>query len=60
MLNEVFELFADCAREKKISLTINFTKEFLDTIHSDPTRLRQIFISIVGNVIKFADEGGVK
>ena len=47
------------ANEKGISL--NFTIEGLlpTTIKTDPLRLRQILINIIGNSIKFTDQGSI-
>lgn len=48
------------ADEKNIPLRIEFDGKIPRTIHSDPTRLRQILINLIGNAIKFTEEGNVQ
>jgi CheY-like chemotaxis protein/HPt (histidine-containing phosphotransfer) domain-containing protein len=47
------------AREKSIALDFEINGAIPETILSDPARLRQTVTNLVGNAIKFTDEGGV-
>jgi len=58
LINETVELFEDVSRTKGLSVEI--IDPIPEMIESDPTRLRQILINILGNAIKFTQHGGVK
>ncbi len=47
------------AQEKGLELKFEVKNPIPETITCDPTRLRQIIINIVGNAIKFTDQGGI-
>ena len=57
---EVASLMRVRAVEKKLAFTIEYVGAIPETIHSDPTRLRQILLNFVGNAIKFTNKGGVR
>jgi len=59
LLSEVMALFQEKAQEKNIRLTLEVDSNVPKNLLSDPTRLRQILINIIGNAIKFTDVGGV-
>ena len=57
---EVRSLMDVRASEKKLPLAIEFDGPIPETIDTDAIRLRQILVNLVGNAIKFTDEGEVK
>lgn len=46
--------------EKKLNLVVDYHGAIPQTIRTDPTRLRQILINLVGNAIKFTQAGDVR
>lgn len=59
-IRETLKLVGEQANAKGLDLNIEYIGDIPDTIESDPTRLRQILINLVGNAIKFTQEGGVR
>ena len=60
LITDVTSLMRIRADEKGISLRNRFDGPIPETIRTDPTRLRQILINIVGNAIKFTETGSVE
>ncbi|HJZ85763.1 MAG TPA: ATP-binding protein [Polyangia bacterium] len=57
---DVASLMRVRAIEKNLSFTVKYLTPVPQTIHSDPTRLRQILTNLVGNAIKFTETGSVQ
>ena len=60
ILADVASLMRVRADAKGLPLTVEFAGPIPETIHTDPTRLRQILINLVGNAIKFTETGQVR
>jgi signal transduction histidine kinase/ActR/RegA family two-component response regulator len=60
VIAEVASLMGARASEKKLDVKIEFDGDIPRTIQSDPTRLRQILMNLVGNAIKFTEQGKVR
>jgi two-component system CheB/CheR fusion protein len=58
-LNDIVDQFMQRAKERGIFLEFKITGSIPDTVTTDPVRLRQILVNILGNAIKFTDKGGV-
>lgn len=59
IMNEVVDLFGIAARQKGIKLGLKVDRAVPNHIIGDAVRLRQVLSNLVGNGIKFTDQGEV-
>ncbi len=57
---DVYSLMHARAVTKGVTLELEYPGAIPESIQSDPTRLKQILVNLVGNAIKFTDSGGVR
>lgn len=60
LLDEVVSLMRVRADAKHLKLTTELTGPIPETVLTDPLRFRQVLVNLVGNAIKFTDEGEVR
>ncbi len=60
MIEDVRSIMEIRANEKGLSLSVHYLNEIPKSIESDPKRLKQILINILGNAIKFTMQGCVR
>ncbi len=59
VVGDVLSLMQVRATAKNLSLDVEWEGPLPESIQSDPTRLRQVLVNLVGNAIKFTESGGV-
>ncbi|CAN5272304.1 hypothetical protein BH11PSE11_BH11PSE11_28400 [soil metagenome] len=59
LMGDIESMLKERATDKSLTLEFAVRSGMPAVLHTDPTKLRQILVNIIGNAIKFTDRGGV-
>ncbi len=59
LVQEIVLLFRHPGQKKNLKFCVNIDSETPELINSDPTRIRQILINLIGNAVKFTMRGSI-
>ncbi|WP_413576686.1 MHYT domain-containing protein [Bdellovibrio sp. HCB290] len=60
LIDEVKTSLSLLAEKKEISIEVEQIGDLPKNIYSDPVRLRQILVNLIGNAVKFSEKGTIK
>ncbi len=58
-LDDLERMFQLRAEERRLSFSVECVGEVPRFVHGDEAKLRQVFINLIGNAVKFTEQGGV-
>lgn len=60
LVGQSISLMSERARSKGLALELEFESAVPRVIQSDPTRIRQVLLNLIGNAVKFTEQGEVR
>ncbi len=60
LLNEVSQIFALRAQEKNLNLQVQIDPAIPASLNLDAVRVRQILLNLIGNAVKFTEQGSIE
>lgn len=60
IVQDAAEAAGSWATQKGLELSTSYDTRIPDRIRTDPTRVRQILVNLIGNAVKFTDRGSIR
>lgn len=60
LMDTIYDLFSNKASEKGLTLTSQLEESIPQIVCGDPVRIRQILTNLIGNAIKFTEQGKIQ